>query len=292
MATRSLYGIDFHAPFSLRRDLRLRSTVGGSSVDVTVGDVVRNGREVWRSTAPPEVRCWFDGQTASLHWADAAFAVTADAVVVDAPDAAWAFERYLNSVWSLLIAARGGTAFHAFGVATNCGVVAVMGRSGYGKSELGMALLERGGKLIADDMLTFDADGVLQPGPKFVRSRTSHEELRDPGGKARNPVAAVDGAVELDMVIVLTREATGFVRITPSTAIVDALLSQLYSPIAAHPGVPRRNLGQTVRIAAIADVYACPRRYLPVEELADHTESFLQQRLDVVSVVGHATRRP
>ena len=94
------------------------------------------------------------------------------------------------------------------------------------------------------------------------------------------------------MVIVLTREATRFARITRSTAIVDALLSHLYSPIAAHPGVARRDLAQAVRIAAEADVYACARRYLPVEDLADHIESLLQQRLVVASLIDHATERP
>jgi hypothetical protein len=289
MVSGSLYGVDFHAPFPLRRDLSLRPRVGGPSAHVAAGEVGQSGTEVWRSTAPPDVRCWFDGETASLHWPDAAFAVTIDSVTVDARDPGWAFERYLNPVWSLLVGARGGTTFHAFGVETRRGNVAIMGPSGYGKSALGAEFLERGGRLIADDMLVFDAEGELQPGPTFVRIGTTHESLQDPGGKARRAVPAVGGSAVLDLVIVLTDEASEFARIERSTAVLDALLSQRYSPISVHSGVARQNLAQTVQIAATADVHSCPPRYRPVEELADRTEALLERRLATASLVDHPT---
>jgi hypothetical protein len=273
----SLYGIDIETDFTLRRDLSLRPPVHGRGLELVAGPVSETGTELWRSTAAPEVVCTKTESGAVLRWPDAAFLVTSEAVIVDAVDPAWAFERYFNPVMSLAIAARGGATLHAFVVRIPQGTVAIMGRSGYGKSSLGIELLERGGLLVSDDVLALDGSGALQPGPSFVRYVCADVDLHDPGGKARRIVPSVDGPVTPDLVVVITREVSGFDRVTRQMDAVDLLLGQMYSPIAAEPDVRKVNLRHAVRLASTVPVYECGRHHRPVGELADRTISILRR---------------
>lgn len=272
----ALYGIDLATDLALRSDLALRAPRGGRAVDVVPGPVPRDGREVWRSTKAPAVVCRALDEGATLTWSDASFLVTEALVVVDAVDPAWAFERYLNPVMSLVIAARGGATLHAFVVDMPGGAVAIMGRSGHGKSSLGEALLSRGGLLVSDDLLVLDVDGSIQPGPRFIRSVTDDREAHDPGGKTRTTVEAVDGPVELALVVVISRECDGFEPVVRPMDGVDALLEQMYTPIAIAPDVRKVNLSHAVRLAGSTSIHLCERHHLPPADLAVRVETLLR----------------
>ncbi|MEZ5165232.1 MAG: hypothetical protein R2695_01620 [Acidimicrobiales bacterium] len=210
-----------------------------------------------------------------LAWDDAAFALDGDRLIVDATDPAWAFERYANPVMSLAIAAASGAAFHCFAVATEHGTAAVMGGSGYGKTSIGRELLARGGRLVCDDLLAFDVDGAVRPGPAFVRTADGNDDDLDPGGKHRRTVAAVHDRVDIDVVVVLTREVTGLARVERQLAAVDTILEQVYSPIAATPEVREVHLRRAVDLATRAEVWWCERHHDTPARLADRIGSIL-----------------
>ena len=75
-------------------------------------------------------------------------------------------ELLLGPVLSCVLAQRGFTCLHAATVKIAGRVVAIVGRSGAGKSTTALAVVQRGGALIADDVAVFDQD----PGRPAVRS--------------------------------------------------------------------------------------------------------------------------
>lgn len=277
MIEASLYGIDLRLPFALRADMHARAVSRDAEpLDVVIDSVPKRGSRVWVSTRPPHVECWYHGSTVSLHWEQASFAIDEHRIVIDAAEPAWAFERFHNPVMSLAVAGRGGVAFHGFSAATEVGTVAVMGGSGSGKSSLGRGLLDRGARLVTDDVIVFDADGRLQPGAAYIRVETDDPARRDPGGKRRLHVDSVEGPTELDMVVVLSRDFTDIRRLTRSTVAIDRLLSQIYNPAFAHPGQRGRNLARAARLVESSRVYGYPRHHLPVPELAELTDRLLR----------------
>ena len=270
------YGVALESDLRFRADFALRPSEGGADLRVFAGDVPHGGDEIWRSTAPPEVNCSRAADGLVLRWPDAAFGVADDGVTVDADDPARAFERYFNPVMSLVLGTRGWTSFHAFVVQIDGLGIAVMGGSGYGKSSLGLALLGQGGLLVSDDLLALDADGIVQPGPLFVRTNTDNRSDRDPGGKARQLREAVHGPISLDLAIVISRDAEGFASVVGSAQAAGQVVKQAYSPFAASREAQRNTLHAATRIASTAPVIACERHFESPEDLAQRVLAFLR----------------
>jgi hypothetical protein len=63
-----------------------------------------------------------------------------------------ACEALITSIFSCVLAQRGLTCLHASVVAVEDRVIALVGASGDGKSTLALALVQRGGRLLADDV--------------------------------------------------------------------------------------------------------------------------------------------
>jgi HPr Serine kinase C-terminal domain len=84
-------------------------------------------------------------------------------------------ELLQGPVFSCILAQRGLTCLHASVVQLDGRTVAVLGHSGTGKSTTALALLERGGRLIADDVAVLgEADGrpTVRGGSPRLRMRT------------------------------------------------------------------------------------------------------------------------
>lgn len=273
---RSLYGRDLSTSFSFRPDFSLRFASGGTPLDVGPGVVPEELERLWESSRRPAVEISRAHEGVVLRWATEAFHVTSSAVVVEADEPATAFERSFHPVMSVVLGMSGIATFHAFVAETDAGAVAIMGRSGYGKSSLGLALLERGAKLISDDMLAIDGAGKIQPGPRFVRITTDDRASRDPGGKRRQTVPYVDSPADLRAVIIITREAEGISVVSRQMEAVDALLNQAYVPFSCSKAEHRTKLERTIDLAANVPIYHCRRHHLDPDRLAERTMSILQ----------------
>jgi hypothetical protein len=105
---------------------------------------------------------------AGLHWPDAGALLLRDGreITVDArPDAdPRALRLYLlGPALALLLHQRGALVLHASAVARDGGVIAVLGRSGQGKSTTAAALVARGHPLVADDVVAVDLERAPAP---------------------------------------------------------------------------------------------------------------------------------
>ncbi|MEM7143030.1 MAG: hypothetical protein AAF548_18550, partial [Actinomycetota bacterium] len=265
----SLYGLDLETRLSFRSDFALGAPCGGPPLHLVVGDVVDDGPVTWQSIALPQVSCRVANSRAHLRWERAAFSIDRDRVVVEASDPAFAFERHFNPVLSLVVGARGGLALHAFTVRLAEVTIAVCGRSGYGKSSLGLALLDRGAALVGDDLLAIDDTDLVHPGPGFIRLESDDRSEWDPGGKRRISVAAQTEPVGLDAVVVLERGRDGIEPLDRPMDAVQALVQQIYNPVVLDDEMRQRNLDHVARLAGSTPVIAVPRHHAPPDELAD-----------------------
>lgn len=213
-----------------------------------------------------------------LRWPNEAFHITSSSVIIEADEPATVFERVFHPLMSVVLGMSGVATFHAFVAATSEGAVAIMGRSGYGKSSLGLELLAGGARLVSDDMLAIDATGQVRPGPRFVRVATDDRATRDPGGKQRRTVDSVDAAVDLKAVVIITRETEGFSQIDRQLDAVDALLNQAYVPFSCSKTEHRTKLERTIELATHVPVYHCQRHHLDPTRLAERTMSILHDQ--------------
>lgn len=110
------------------------------------------------------------------RWGDAGVFVLGRAgalvlVAGDPDDAAWQ-RVVLDSVLSTAALAAGFEALHAAVVLPEDGrgAVALVGGQGAGKTSIALALLARGGRLVADDVAVLDRDepALVHPGPRLM----------------------------------------------------------------------------------------------------------------------------
>ena len=134
-------------------------------------------------------------------------------------------------MWSVLLAARGAEALHGCVVERAGKAIAIQGTSGTGKTSAGLALLERGYRLVTDDLIVFDDGGNVVPGPPFFRLTPDRAIGRpgqfDAGGKLRFHAPRRSEPVPLAAMVVLREDEAACARLR-GTAAVDAL---------AHPGL-------------------------------------------------------
>jgi hypothetical protein len=116
---------------------------------------------------------------------------------------------FYGTVAALLLAWRGHIPLHGSAVAMDRGTVLLAGRSGAGKSTLCHALVERGGRLISDDLsvLVPSLDGEvprLLPGRPAIRL-VKHGNMPDPFDKVlvTPPALPQDQSIPLTHLILL-----------------------------------------------------------------------------------------
>lgn len=154
----------------------------------------------------------------------------------------------LDSVLFTVSLLRGNEAIHAGAVATPLGAVAVVGRSGVGKSTLVGQLRREGHELVTDDVLAVTADGdqiLAHPGPPLMtlprgRSGGFGTRVSCVGSEVWAAVPVVSAPVPLRRLVLLDRRPdaqTGMHRVKSPLAL---LLTHLLN----FPRTPERELAR------------------------------------------------
>jgi len=245
--------------------LPLPSTEGNADVLVTLGEVDRGDDILWRTGPHLHITCSRRGRTIVLDWPTARFAIEPGRVVVQATDPEFAGHLLLQAIWSVVLDAHGRPSLHGTAVERDGCAVGILGRSGSGKSTAALALLDRGWRLVADDVLTFDDTERVVPGPPFVRLRADRAVDRigtfDAGGKLRYYPAACPDRVPLAAIIVHVEGQDSRVRLVGMTAAAE-LIRQTDSPVPAHPAQARHAFDLALDVAGRVPIYAVPPRSL------------------------------
>jgi hypothetical protein len=261
-----LYGLRVASEFALPAP----ATSGPIDVTISLASVVLGGELLWQTDAPFPVRCYRDGGWVLFDWPNARFAVSSTHVVVDAQDVELAAHLLLHVIWSIVLDERGIPALHGSAAEFDGRGVAVLGLSGSGKSTAVLAMLDRGWRLVSDDLLTFDAEARVIPGPPFVRLTDDRACGRpgevDPGGKLRYFPAASPVPAPLAAIVVHDAAYEAPTRLWGMKAL-DALLRQVYIPLPPQPGQARRRYGLALRLVEGTPVYATPPRSLDAAAL-------------------------
>ncbi len=246
-------------------------------VEVVTGPVAARGALLWHEVTSA-FTCRRDGAEVVLAWPAARFRIGATRVVVDSQDHEAAAALLVPAVWSVVLAAHGLEALHGSAVEHDGRAIAILGASGSGKSTAALTLLDRGWRLVTDDLLTFDAEGHAVAGPPYLRlcpdRGMGRPAVRDAAGKVRLVAAASPEPVSLAALVVLADEHT---RCAPlrGAAAVAALLDQVYNPVLTHPGQARRRFELALDLVDHVPIYGAPPRSLVADQLEGLVKSEL-----------------
>ncbi len=261
-----LFGLGVSSEVSLP----LPTSEGDAEVQVLLGKVATGGDLLWRTEPPVAFSCFRRGEIIVLEWPGARFGVGSDRVVIDVQDSTFAVDLFLNPVWSVVLTARGCEPLHACVVAKNGSAVSIHGISGSGKTTSGLALLDRGWRLVTDDMLVLDDQRRAVPGPPFIRLLPDRAAGRpgevDPAGKLRYHPPLADEPVPLAAMVVLSDDHQSFGRLSGASA-VNAILAQVYNPVLTHPNQTRRRFELALDLVERVPVFGAPPRSLTAEQL-------------------------
>jgi hypothetical protein len=178
----------------------------------------------------------------------------------------------LFPVWAALLSMRGRETLHGAVVERDARGLALFGAPGFGKSTGSLQLIDRGWRLVTDDLITFDDAGRVLSGPPFMRLRGDRAEGRhviaDRAGKYRFAPAVAVQPVELASAVVLDGRFTELRRLSGGDA-VEVLLTTAYNVFPSHPSQSLIWLRTAARLAAAITVYGAPPRSLTADHLLD-----------------------
>ena len=200
------------------------------------------------------------------------FVVSADGARIDvyagpARDAEPVYTYLISQVISVALLQRGIESLHASAVAIDGRAIILVGDSGYGKSTLTAALLQRGAQLVTDDLLVLnEKNGALHVTPGAFRLKLAPETaaqlgvtwpgvpMADGGGKyvyLLDAAQCVTEDVPVADIVLLAPVAERAIREPVSLAeATRALLAATFNPLHTEP--PRlamllRNAEKTAR---------------------------------------------
>ena len=193
------------------------------------------------TTVEPICTCRRSGDACQLEWKAARFHITADAVLIDARDPLRAIDHFWNPVLAAVTELRGVPTLHGFMAADPTGRgLAIVGSSGAGKSTTGSLLIAQGCRLVADDLIILEPDGVPAGRPFVRRVASDGTGPLDSGGKHRVPVMTAAKKVPLARVLVLRKEWAG-----PPGPVNGVEAFQLLLKNSHLPFEPTRNAGSS-----------------------------------------------
>ncbi len=258
-------------------ELPLPLTEGAIQVEVVLGSVPIDGKPLFRAAEPFPFTCYQHGDWIILAWHGARFGVMRGRVVVDAADYALAAHLLVPAVWSVVLSAHQRASLHGSVVERSGRAIATLGTSGSGKTTAALALIDRGWRLVTDDLLAFDAELRVFPGPPWVRILPEREEEReesDAGGKLRIHPSTSSQAVPLAAMIVLAPDHGRCVRLSGASAVA-ALLQQVYNPLPTHSDQAWRQFDLVHHLADRVPIYGAPPRSLTAGQLERIAEGTL-----------------
>lgn len=221
-------------------------------------------------------------RSGTVAWfGDDGFEVRADRVVYACDDVAGALDRSCGALAALVLTHVGRVALAGLVVDGPGGRVAVVGGSTIDRGTLGRALLGRGGRLVADDLLALDARGRAHAGPPFLQVVEPVAGVHpDAGGRYRIPVEPVEVVpAPVDLFVILGDEPVADdsrPRSLDGPAARAALTAAAYHPaVLADPRSPL-HAGIVAHAVAGARIVAIPHRWRPPHELADLIETALR----------------
>lgn len=240
-------------------------------VQITAGPVADGGVLIWDAASTASASCWRQNDAVILAWPGLRAAITAETIVVDAPDPSTAYALYFQPIWATLLALRGTEVFHGSAVARNDGAFAVLGVSGAGKSTAALSLVRRGWEFVTDDLLAFDQRGGLLAGPPFLRLDPrslppSGVSALDGGGKVRWRAPSSIDAESPRTVLVLDDRFPRLARVRGARA-VDAILRHVYLPPIVQTDQASRRLDRALALVERASIFGAPPRSLTAAEL-------------------------
>lgn len=255
-------------------DIDLPLMLAGSSkqVEICAGSVDVRGIALYESAEPELFGCYRNDDEIFLVWDEARFSVTRDRIVVDATDEESALQLLVPAVWSVVLAAHQRESLHGSAITRLGGGVAVLGPSGSGKSTAARRMIERGWQLVSDDLLTFDANLRVVPGPPWMRLLPGKEfksqSIFDRGGKWRMHSPTACNPVPLSAMVIMDSRYEHLVRLT-GTSAVAALFQQIYNPVLTHDGQAKRRFDLVHALTELVPIYAVPPRSLSPDQIED-----------------------
>ena len=241
-------------------------------VDVRVfrGEVLPRGRELWRSQVGLASVFYDSGDHHVLDVGSARFAITRDRIIIDASDTAVSTQFLLFPAWSAMLALRGHEPLHGAVVERAGQGFALFGEPGSGKSTGCLMLIDRGWRLVTDDLIAFDDAGNVIPGPPFMRLRDDRAADRDGApdgaGKFRFTPPLADAPVPLTGAVVFSQSSRELRKLT-STEAVQALLATPYNAFSPHSSQALARFRSALEIARRTPIHAAPLRSLTPDQL-------------------------
>jgi hypothetical protein len=244
-------------------DLDLPLSFGPGQIEVVCGSVRREGDLIFETTDPLPFACYRKGGAIVLVWTDCRFRIIADQVVIDTNDVETAVQLLIPSAWSVVLSAHERESLHGAAVECDGEAIAILGNSGSGKTTAARSLIDRGCRLISDDLLTFDSELRVVPGPPWMRLVPSpdHDWSRDSdaGGKLRIYPPLCSEPIPLSAIVIMAPEYNQLVLLS-GTSGASALFQQVYNPVVTHPGQVERRFHLVHDLVASVPIYgAAPR---------------------------------
>ena len=242
---------------------------------MVLGPVPVDGVLLFRADDPFPFACYQQGEAIVLAWTGVQFGVVPGRVVVDTEDYRMAAHLLVPAVWSVVLSTHHRESLHGSAVEQGGRAVAIMGLSGSGKTTAAHLLIKRGWRLVSDDLITFDDDLRVVPGPPWMRflpgDGTDLPSLPDAGGKVRAHPPTSPQPVPLAAMIIMAPEYERCVRLS-GTSAAAALLQQVYNPILTHLGQVQRRFDLAHDLVNRIPIYGAAPRSLSAEQILEISE--------------------
>jgi ABC-type dipeptide/oligopeptide/nickel transport system ATPase component len=181
-----------------------------------------------------------------------------------------AAQLLIPAAWSVVLSAHERESLHGAAVDCNGRAIAILGFSGSGKTTAARRLIENGCSLISDDLLTFDDDLRVIPGPPWMRldpcPGNEEESVLDAGGKMRIYPPVRSTPSPLSAMVIMAPEYTHFVRLS-GTAAASALFQQVYNPVLTHSNQVERRFDLVLDLVDRVPVFGAAPRSLSADLL-------------------------